>query len=265
MISRRSFVKGLGITILSISTLPLLPISASAASTDRKLTADEIVSLYQDAINNNRISPIEISDYKILDIDSVGGVTINISWLNTSGKTIKYIYFSVTPYNRVNDVQRCTIKNKSTIKCQVTGPIESSDDINGIVDFKKRIEDGGMIQNQQGKFLADLKWEKPYWNGSQAYYLKDVVSANSSTQKDVPFILSPKDFMGQTFATFAHGGQNSGFSKVWYNNDIESFAITAIHIDYMDGSSEDVNPASVILDWEYRQTSIGYRYGVTVR
>ena len=48
-------------------------------------------------------SPLAFTSYYIYDINSVGGVSVRLNYINTSGKTLKYIYFDLLPYNRVND------------------------------------------------------------------------------------------------------------------------------------------------------------------
>ena len=53
-----------------------------------------------------------------------GGVDFYIKWTNTSNKIIKYIIFTVEPYNAVNDVVTCEIRGTSTYNGKVTGPVE---------------------------------------------------------------------------------------------------------------------------------------------
>jgi len=64
------------------------------------------------------------SNAKIEDINSAGGVSFSIEWLNSSTKAIKYVYFTVVPYNRVDDIQSCRISGRSSFTGKVTGPIE---------------------------------------------------------------------------------------------------------------------------------------------
>jgi len=65
-----------------------------------------------------------IRNAKIEDINSAGGVSFSIEWLNSSTKAIKYVYFTVVPYNRVDDIQSCRISGRSSFTGKVTGPIE---------------------------------------------------------------------------------------------------------------------------------------------
>lgn len=54
--------------------------------------------------------------------NSVGGVDVGINWRNYCDKTVKYIRFTLTPYNAVDDAVYCTVTNKSTITLKDTGP-----------------------------------------------------------------------------------------------------------------------------------------------
>jgi len=65
--------------------------------------------------------------------NSVGGVDLLIRWgyFNES-KVIKYIYFTVTPYNAVRDKQKSKIGNTDNITVEITGPINSNYDFTSI-------------------------------------------------------------------------------------------------------------------------------------
>ncbi len=56
--------------------------------------------------------------------DSAGGVDLHISFANTSDKTIKYVYFNVTPYNAVGDAVKCEIRDYYNFTGYLTGPFE---------------------------------------------------------------------------------------------------------------------------------------------
>ena len=58
--------------------------------------------------------------------NSASGVSLKIDWFyyNTK-KEIKYIYFTVVPYNAVGDRQYCDIRDYSTFTGSVTGPISA--------------------------------------------------------------------------------------------------------------------------------------------
>lgn len=56
--------------------------------------------------------------------NSAGGVSVYINTINDDNKTIKYIRFTVTPYNAVGDVTHSSIGFKSTTTLRVVGPIK---------------------------------------------------------------------------------------------------------------------------------------------
>ena len=63
--------------------------------------------------------------------NSAGGVDLYINWENLSDKTIKYVYFTVSPYNSVNDTVRCTIRNYSSFTAQDDGPYSKGQGMKG--------------------------------------------------------------------------------------------------------------------------------------
>ncbi len=70
---------------------------------------------------------IIIADYRI-SINSANGVNFKILWgyFNKS-KIIKYIYFTVVPYNDVGDIQTGEVRDHSSFTGQITGPIIAAD------------------------------------------------------------------------------------------------------------------------------------------
>lgn len=54
--------------------------------------------------------------------DSAGGVSVKGDFVNNGSKTIKYITFRFTPYNRVGDAVCCESKDVSEYGLQCTGP-----------------------------------------------------------------------------------------------------------------------------------------------
>ena len=69
---------------------------------------------------------IRIKKFYSSSPNSAGGVDFNIIWQNKSNKVVKYATFEVVPYNAVGDVVECTIRNSSTFRGQVTGPIKKN-------------------------------------------------------------------------------------------------------------------------------------------
>lgn len=54
--------------------------------------------------------------------NSAGGVDVSIDFRALTKKTIKYVVFTVVPYNRVGDSVRSTIDNEKRKKLRMTGP-----------------------------------------------------------------------------------------------------------------------------------------------
>ncbi|MDF2541892.1 MAG: Fibronectin type domain protein [Herbinix sp.] len=65
-----------------------------------------------------------ISDF-MLDMNSVGGVSISMNFFNNSSKTIKYVTFTVNPYNAVDDRIACVIWDDYSFQIEVTGPVKT--------------------------------------------------------------------------------------------------------------------------------------------
>jgi len=69
---------------------------------------------------------LQIRNIKIEEINSASGVDFSIEWIYTNPKKkIKYIYFTVVPYNEVGDIQTCDISGHASFTGKVTGPIST--------------------------------------------------------------------------------------------------------------------------------------------
>lgn len=71
---------------------------------------------------NKYKSAIRVSRVRTSRPNSAGGVDLYISWKNLSDKVIKYAYFTVVPYNAVDDIMTCDIRRYSDFTGQETGP-----------------------------------------------------------------------------------------------------------------------------------------------
>jgi len=72
-------------------------------------------------------TPILIDNIDPSYPNSAGGVDVEIDITNISDKTIKYISYTVEPYNAVGDVVRGEISRKSLKRIRETGPIASGE------------------------------------------------------------------------------------------------------------------------------------------
>ena len=71
--------------------------------------------------------PIIIKNYKTEYSNSAGGVPCRIEFQNISLKKIKYIYFTVVPYNAVNDIVSSEIGGKVVETLEFTGPLNENE------------------------------------------------------------------------------------------------------------------------------------------
>ena len=75
-------------------------------------------------IDRPETKPILVENLITYKPNSAGGVDVKIDFWNNSQHTIKYVYFDVTPYNRVGDKTKSEIRGKSLLSLQVTDFIE---------------------------------------------------------------------------------------------------------------------------------------------
>ncbi len=68
-------------------------------------------------------SSIRITSYWLSSANSAGGRDIHFNYQNLSKKTIKYLTFSVTFYNAVDDLAYCEIRDSCTFNGRDTGPV----------------------------------------------------------------------------------------------------------------------------------------------
>lgn len=86
---------------------------------------DSIISHQNDSIRQVRYARKEYITLtkKMVTVNSAGGANVWLSYVNNSPKSIKYVWFSVTFYNNVDDLVLCEIQNTSTRTLKETGPI----------------------------------------------------------------------------------------------------------------------------------------------
>ena len=84
----------------------------------------KLAGQFDEILPESIFSSVQIVRLKTEEPNSAGGVDCNIVWKNTSDKTVKYIRFSVAPFNAVNDMVASEIGNKTYVKLEVTGPVK---------------------------------------------------------------------------------------------------------------------------------------------
>ena len=141
--------------------------------------------------------PIEIK-YMRAHMSKDGWISPNIYFINSSGKIINQIVFTITPYDSGHNEVACDVTGVSTVEKTVNGPFYPD---NPEVC-------GKYIMAQDGT----------------------VVSADPSTVSDY----------AMTFDNCLV------LDHIWFNKNISTYAIVGIRLIYQDGSSETVDPYTVI-------------------
>lgn len=119
-----------------------------------------------------------IRNLKIEEINSADGVDFSIEWINANqNKTIKYIFFTVIPYNAVGDIQSCKITGRSEFTGKVTGPIKP--DSNLQTSYWETAWYNSTID-----CLKMTKVEVKYMDGSTDLYIKDLPAIIDKTMKN---------------------------------------------------------------------------------
>ena len=165
---------------------------------------------------------IRIGGVVVDEINSANGVSIKIFWRNESNKDIKYLIFSVTPYNAVGDKVSSSIGGKTTVNCKITGPLPPS----------ATLVDTRLLQNEFFYLSPFGSWEYvSNYNGTYSYSYYDYTSYTSDGYSD---------FWKEKYITKSdmnNAFQGSYFDCVWYNNTITEIKINKVDIEYMDGTS----------------------------
>ena len=150
-------------------------------------------------------------------MNSAGGASPTIIWRNDSSKNIKYVYFTVVPYNAVGDAMSCTITEKSTAKLQVTGPVvpfnNETDIYNSCFEYSNSIP--SVSKDSSGLYYVE------HWTGEK-YYL---------TQSDYNNCFNI----------------TTDWEPVWYNSTIQTANITNVKIEYMDGTTETISYPTIFI------------------
>ena len=106
--------------IVLAAVLSLAGCSAKPVSPDHFGSVERV----QAALANPDV-PVLIGKFGTFQPNSAGGVDVRVEFINTSGKTIKYISFRMTPHNAVGDAVDDRIGRGSLRGVKTTGPIYS--------------------------------------------------------------------------------------------------------------------------------------------
>ena len=102
----------------------------------------------------NPETPILIGEFGTLNPNSAGGVNVQIQMINSSPKTIKYISFKLSPFNKVGDRTSDRITRRGRKSLRYIGPLEP-----GFTNAKKEL---------YGQNTTAGYWENVWYNHSIA-------------------------------------------------------------------------------------------------
>lgn len=234
-------------------------------------------SLYEQKIlaGQTAKNPIIVGSYRT-KMDAVGGVEVFISFFNNSGKTLKYVDFEVTPYNRVDDIARSTIGGTSTTTIQVVnyiGPSKKYDAhfppvwYNNTISYIKINSIKVMFEDGSTAVIPQKDISTVFKSPELSFKLQNFGDISLSLVYNIPdkrlFIRSDKkgggslgnyeiDFVFDTDVRTV----SLGFPRAWFNSDsitreyqLDDVLISAVRSGYMtEHDSPQMTPRIPALD-----------------
>lgn len=104
--------------------------------------------------------------------NSAGGVNLHPNIENISDKTIKYLDFTVTPFNSVGDQAYSEIRNESTKSLRMTGPYKSGYDTTGFFESFTETYFANTWYNYQIRCVEIDDITITFMDGASIYYDK---------------------------------------------------------------------------------------------
>ena len=176
----------------------------------------------------------------VMDIDvsgdDYGWTDVDFYFRNNSGKTIKYIDFYVSAYNRVGDLIHDEITWNTTKKLTGIGPIES------FVPLKLSGQKHSGISNAERTPFSEYE-TSGYWinNGQDRLtvyldkYNNFFVMPTSSYDANECVYLSDYEINNMIYTGYIY------FDDVIYNDTLDSVTLNKIVVTYMDGSQQTIS------------------------
>lgn len=201
-----------------------------------------------------------------LEMNSVGGVSVNIYYCNNSSKTIKYITWYMTPYNAVNDPVTCSVHGQAQITGKTTGPIEPLEirlpQTSKFYPGKSSNPDNPFSEYDYASYNINTGYKNTFYPYSAVKvdkfgnYFVDIY--NLSTKKDEYIYLTDNEIQNDMY-----GYNESMFKNAWYNTSIRSFRVNKAVVEFMDGSKQTV-PENQLYGEKYNHILQGTPFFTTV-
>ena len=172
--------------------------------------------------------------YFTFDMNSVGGVEPTVYYRNNSGKTIKYLDWYMTAYNRVGDPAPDSITGKASARLRTVGPIYTFQ-----LD-RQPYGETHTIGSSDSPFYEYT--DSGYWiddNGSCVSVYQDKYGnffvRPSLFDDDKNVYLTEDEINNALFTNYCE------FDVEWYNSSIDYLNVNKVVITYMDGSTQTVS------------------------
>ena len=171
----------------------------------------------------------------IMETDSVGGVSPTLYYRNNTNKTMKYLDFYITAYNRVGDKVEDWITGDATKKFRIIGPVEP---------FQ-------LVREQTGTLRANnsIRTDSPFYYYATTKYWIESNGSVQNVYQDVHgnFFVKPNlhDESKNIYLTedeinnamfYDYCACNTG----WYSTTISYLNVDKVVVTYMDGTTQTV-------------------------
>lgn len=172
--------------------------------------------------------------------NSVGGVSPTIEYCNNSSKTIKYIYFYMTPYNAVNDPVQCTISGYSQKIGKLTGPISPYAPIQADDHeyTNKRYDDTNPFKSYKSTYYSIIDNHRDYFVDIDKY--GNYFTYNYGSKNGGYTYLTDNEV-----ANYVYKSHSASFDCMWYNGTITNFKVTKAIVEFMDGTKETISSSKL--------------------
>lgn len=186
---------------------------------------------------------IELTDV-YFTVNYADGVSPTICFRNNSNKAIKYVTFTMVPFNAVGDRVRCEVRGYSATTARLVGPIEPT-------RFDKSVYNVVNSSMDEGPFKVQQQLATDYFFGAEerndhrifldkdgnAYYWDSYI--NVPAGKDQAVFLTDDELQNAIYDTAVE------WDCLWYNGTIDDIIVTQADVIYMDGSKETVKQSAL--------------------
>lgn len=172
--------------------------------------------------------------YFTYDMNSVGGVAPTVYYRNNSGKTIKYLDWYMTAYNRVGDPAPDSITGKANAHLRTIGPIPT---FQVYRDPTETVYKSGSSDSPFYEYTDSGYWIDSSGDLETVYQDKygNFFTRPSLFNDDKNVYLTEDEISNALFADYCE------FDVEWYNSSIDYLNVNKVVVTYMDGSTQTVS------------------------